>query len=158
MIVHYVLDARGHPRREPDDLRWSHWVLSNDPRRLVANYSWQADDGLLVVDTVFTGVDVLGDHGRHAALWGTDAYLIPHDQGEPRLLEHWNYVSRARALVGHAEMILRFGGRAALQDWQKALVVVVAAPLGFLLLDAADGKLDGVVHLIRHCIRVMQGA
>lgn len=149
----YILDARGRPAIEASDRRWSQWQ-ETDMRRFLAETRWEAEAGEVEVTTTFLGFDPVGHNPP--ALWDTVAWLHPRDGSEPERIDQWHHTSRAGALRGHDAMVKHLGGeRDNDRRWAPPTFGAVAAfvPVGIRILDLMDGKLDGVIHIARRCLR-----
>lgn len=90
----YILDARGEPVICRDLMAWARWFEANDDRRVVA----QDTVGVVMVSTVFLGLDHAWGHGR-PLLWETMIFGGAHDRYQER------YASRAEAVAGHARAL-----------------------------------------------------
>jgi len=148
----YILDARGRPQPEPDERRWSQWMES-DSRRHVKNSAWEAEEGDIEVITVFLGFCEPG--AEPPPLWETSALLFRKKDEAPEPLDAWLYINQAQALRGHDEMVRKLvGGND--PDWRRGIygLLIAAVPIGFHALDMLDGRADGVVSIVRRCLRL----
>lgn len=95
----YTLDENGEPVPCDDILKWSEWYGAD---RTVAN---DVIDNLVIVSTVFLGIDHSFSRDGAPLLWETRVFEGPLD-GETH-----RYTSHEAALSGHAEMMARVFAR-----------------------------------------------
>ena len=94
----YVLDDNGEPLLMEDLHVWARWTESHKPDTVVAQDMAANDDVVVLISTVFLGIDHnwgLGD----PILWETMIFGGPHHGYSER------YTSRDEAIAGHAEAV-----------------------------------------------------
>ncbi len=94
MTDNYVLDSSGHPRLEPDIIKWAEWHCRAE--RHVAKTIVRG----ITISTVFLGLNHNWGDGP-PILWETMIFGGHLDQYQER------YISRADALARHKQMVWR---------------------------------------------------
>jgi hypothetical protein len=113
----YILDRRGRPIIEPDARRWN-LLNETDPRCQLGYSEWEAEQGLVIVETLFRGHDLRRkeDRSGRPALWDTVAFLVTRgDVDEIVTIEQWLYQSRPAAMRGHEQLVRRLSGGGGLE-------------------------------------------